>query len=235
MFRFALARRPLEYAGSSSSGEIVEPQIARLQASFGRRQISTPWTACGGFDVRYGSDSGPTGDRHVDRLLFSTGNEGTGTVREEWIGLADVTLGLRGGGAWNHRYTGKVWVVYVAVSGQGPGASTFLSPLEVAARVTGRSAGSGNVERVLGTVRFPGRRVLSAHVALRAFDLQYLDGDHHVQQIRAWLNAPRIRNAGGNGQVTVVGRFGMRGGGDFLQPFSAEIKALLFVEVAEAP
>lgn len=232
MFRYALTSWPLADSGGSEDGSILEPQAALLDASFGPRQISTPYADCGGFDVRFGGGSGSSGDRHVDQLLFETPRETSSYAGGEWFGRTDVRLGLRGGGAWNHRYTGHVRVVYVAVTGESAGSPTVLAPIEVAASVVGRAAGSGNVQRTLGALRFERRRILSAHVALKSFDAKYLDGDHHVQQSRVWLDAPRVGNRGGTGEVTVRGRFGMCGAGDFLQPFQIDVRALLLLAAA---
>ena len=74
-------------------------------------------------------------------------------------------------------------------------------------------------------------RIREAHVALSSFDVEYLNGDHYVQDIVIRLNEPVVTNGAGGATVEISGQLGMRDGGSYDDPFRVFVRVLVLSDV----
>lgn len=98
----------------------------------------------------------------------------------------------------------------------------------------------GRGERTAPTFSLPTHvrrhvRIREAHVALNSFDVEFLNGDHYVQDITVSFDEPVVRHDASGVTVDVSGRFGMRDGGSYDDPFKVFVRCLLLTDVEPIP
>jgi len=103
--------------------------------------------------------------------------------------------------------------------------SLFVRAIEASHQ--GGAGAPGAVEIDVGQLRFAGSRVTAAQVALAGFDVEYTDGDHHLLEIVVQPSVPVIETGATGATVRLRGRLGLRGDGEFAQPYRVRVRCLL--------
>lgn len=227
-----IQRRVIRFTTDASPDGGTIPIVTPI--IFGPDQIGGAWVAISSFRIAYGTSSSPT-DHHVERLVvrFDSAEIDYAAASDEWGVIVGGEVGLRDHGAFDDRFHGMVTLLVFAL---GPELGVEV-PIEIY-EVEGTFEGGRGEDR-LPTFRMPpivknSTRINSAHVALNSLDIQFLNGDHYLQELTVEFDEPRIRNEPERAVVEVSGRFGLRDSGDFDDPYSAFVRCLIIAEV-EAP
>lgn len=96
---------------------------------------------------------------------------------------------------------------------------------------SGGAGAPGAVEVEIAQARFPDLRVTRAEVALAGFDAEFTDGDHHLLEIVVQPGVPIVENGPAGAIVRLRGRLGLRGNGEFAQPYRVRVRCLLLTDV----
>lgn len=224
-----IRRRVVDFTTQASPDGGTIPLV--IPIIFGPDQIGGAWVAISSLRIGYGTGTSPT-DHHVERLVarFDSAEIDYAASSDEWGVIVGGEVGLRDHGVFDDPFHGMLTFLVFAL-GLTRGIEMPIEIYEVEGTFEG-----GRGEDRLPTFHMPpvvkrSTRINSAHLALNSLDIQFLNGDHYLQELTVDLDEPRIRNEPEQAVVEVSGRFGLRDSGNFDDPYRAFVRCLIIADV----